>query len=89
MTAHDNRLGPAGHKAGDVLADDRLAEDHAAQNVTDRPVRRAPHLFQAELLDPCLVRGDGRAFDANAVILDRVGRVYGDLVVGLVADLHP
>ena len=89
MTAHDNRLGPTGHKAGDVLTDDRLAENHAAQNVTDRPVGGAPHLFQAEFLDPSLVRGDGRAFDANAVFLDRMGRVYGDLVVGLVADLHP
>jgi hypothetical protein len=35
----------------------------------------------------CFVGGDGRAFDADAVFLDRVGGVDGDLVVGAVAVL--
>src|SRR6185369_4851507 len=30
VAAHHDGLRPAGHKAGHVLADDRLAEDHAA-----------------------------------------------------------
>ena len=51
------------------------------------PFGRAPHLLQAELLDPRLVRGDGGALDADAVPLDGVGRVDGDLVVGGVAVL--
>src|SRR5206468_3060984 len=65
--------------------DDRLAEDDPAEDVADRPVRGAPHLLEAELLDPGLVRRDGGALDADAVLLDRVGGVDGDLVVGLVA----
>ena len=51
------------------------------------PFGRDPHLLQAELLDPRLVRRDGRALDADAVLLDRVRRVDGDLVVGRVAVL--
>src|SRR5690606_7034543 len=42
---------------------------------------------QAELLDAGLVGGDGGALDAHAVLLDRVGGVDGDLVVGGVAGL--
>jgi hypothetical protein len=71
--------------ARDVRDDDRLAEDHAAEDVANRAVRRAPHLLQAELLDAGLVGGDRRALHADAVLLDRVRRVDGDLVVGLVA----
>ena len=85
MAADDDRLGPAGHQARHVLADDRLAEDHAAEDVADGAVRRLPHLLQAELLHPRFVRGDGGAFDADAELLDGVGGVDGDLVVGLVA----
>src|SRR3712207_9153051 len=63
--------------------DDRLAEDDAAEDVADRPVGRAVHPLEAELLDAGLVRGDRRALDADAVLLDRVRGVDGDLVVGL------
>ena len=41
--------------------------------------------LEAELLDARLVGRDRRALHADAVLLDRVGRVDGDLVVGLVA----
>jgi len=50
-------------------------------------VRRLPHLLEAELLHPRLVRGDGRAFDADAALLDGVGSVDGHLVFGSVAVL--
>jgi hypothetical protein len=53
------------------------------------PFGRLPHLLEAELLHPRLVRRDGRALDADAVLLDRVGGVDRDLVVGLVAVLDP
>ena len=36
----------------------------------------------------CFVRGDGGAFDADAVLLDGVGRVDRHLIVGGVAVLH-
>src|SRR3546814_15602000 len=71
--------------SSDVCSSDLLAEDGAADDVADGAVRRAPHLLQAELLDAALVGGDGRALDADAVLLDGVGGVDGDLVVGLVA----
>src|SRR6266705_2701026 len=32
VAADDDRLGPAGHQPGHVLADDRLAEDDATEN---------------------------------------------------------
>ena len=53
------------------------------------PLGRAPHLLEAELLDPRLVGGDRGAFHADADFLDLVGRVDGDLVVGAVALLDP
>ena len=89
VTADHDRLGPARHEPRHVGDHDRLAEDDAAEDVADRPVRRAVHLLQAELLDPRLVGGDRRALDADAVLLDRVGGVDRDLVVGRVAALDP
>ena len=88
VTADDDGLGPAGDEARHVLADDRLAENHAAQDVADRAVRRLPHLGQIEFLHPRLVRRDGRALHADAVLLDRVGAVDGHLVGGRVAMLN-
>src|SRR6266511_1654312 len=87
VTADDDRLGTAGYQPWHVGHDDRLAEDDPAQDVPDRAVGRAPHLLQAELRDTRLVGGDRRAFDADAVALDGVGRVDRDLVRGLVATL--
>jgi hypothetical protein len=49
------------------------------------PLGRAPHALEAEFLDAGFVGRDGRALDADAVLLDGVGGVDGDLVVGLVA----
>src|SRR5690606_40595343 len=54
----DDRLLPARDQAGDVGDDDRLPEHHPAEDVADRAVGRAPHLLQAELRHPGLVRGD-------------------------------
>jgi hypothetical protein len=46
VAADDDRLGPARHQARHVLADDRLAEDHAAQDVADGAVGRLPHFLR-------------------------------------------
>ena len=62
-------------------------EDHAAEDVADRAVGRAPHLLEAELLDALLVGRDRGALDADAVLLDGVRRVDRHLVVGGVAVL--
>src|SRR3546814_10177684 len=42
-------------------------------------------LFQAEFLDARFVGSDRRAFHADAIFLDRVRGIDGDLVVGAVA----
>src|SRR5262245_35880832 len=70
VASDDDLLGPARHEAGHVLADDRLAENDAAQNVADGAVWRFPHLLEAELLHPGFVGGDGGAFHADAGFLD-------------------
>ena len=87
VAADDDRLGPVRHQARHVGADDRLAEDGAVEDVAYGAVGAAPHLLELELGDARLVRRDGRALHADAVGLDRVGRVHRDLVVGLVAIL--
>ena len=51
------------------------------------PFGRLPHLLEVEFLHPRLVGRDGGAFDADAMLLDRIGGVDGDLVVGRVAAL--
>ena len=87
VAADDDRLRPTGDEARHVLADDRLAEDDAAQNVADRAVRALPHLLEMELFDARLIGRDRRAFDADAAGLDRLGGVDRHLVVGRVAML--
>ncbi len=59
----------------------------AAQDIADGAVGRFIHLLEAEFLNPGFIRGDGSAFDADAVLLDGFRRVDGDLVVGFVAFL--
>ena len=88
VAADDDRLGPARHQLRHVLADDRLAEDHAAEDVADRAVGRAPHFLEVEFLHAAGVGRDRRAFDRDADLPGLVGGVDGDLVVGRVAALH-
>ncbi len=49
------------------------------------PFGRLPHLLEIEFLHARFVRRDGRALHADAVLLDGVGGVDGDLIAGLVA----
>ena len=87
MAADDDRVGPAGDQPRDVGNDDRLAEDAAAEDVADRAVGRLPHLLEVEFLDAGFVGRDRRAFHADAMLLDRIGGIDRDLVVGRVAVL--
>lgn len=52
-------------------------------NVTHSSVRASPHFLQTEFLDSSFVGGDGSALDTDRVLLDSLGRVDSDLVVGL------
>ncbi len=85
VTADDDGIGPAGDEARNVVDHDRLTEDHAAENVTNRAVGADPHFLEVEFLDAGFVGGDGGAFYAHTVLLDRIGRVDRDLVIGFVA----
>src|SRR5262249_2416620 len=87
VTADDNWLGPARNQPWDVGDHNRLAENGAAQYVSDRSVGRQPHLLEVEFLDAGLVGGDGRALDAHTVLLDGIGGVDRHLVIGAVAVL--
>ena len=87
VAADHDRMGPAGHQARHVLADDRLAEDGAADDVADRAVGRAPHLLEIELLHARLVGRDGGALHGDAVLLGRLRRIDRHLVAGRVAML--
>jgi hypothetical protein len=51
--------------------------------MTDGTVRAPPHLLQLEFFYTSFVRGDSSALDTDVVLLDGLGRVDGDLVVGL------
>lgn len=56
--------------------------------VADSTVGRQPHLLELELLDTLLIGGDGRALDTDRVLLDGLGGIESDLVVGLVTVLQ-
>src|SRR6185437_8413956 len=85
VTADDDWLRPAWHEARDVPADDGLAENHAAKDVANSPVRRAPHFLEVIFLDAALIGGNGCALHTHADFLDHLGGVDGDLILGLVA----
>ena len=87
MTTDDNWLVPMRHQFRNVLADDRLAKYNAIQNVTNRAVRRLPHLLQVKFFNPGFVRGYRCAFHANAVFQDCVCRVNRHLVAGCITIL--
>jgi len=87
VAGDDDRFVPVRDDAGNVPADDRLAEDGAVENVADGAVRRPPHLFQIEFLDARFVRRDRRALHRDAVLAGGVGRVNRDLIAAPVARL--
>lgn len=56
--------------------------------VTNGTVGREPHLLELELLNTLLIGGDGRALDTDRVLLDGLGGIESDLVVGLITVLE-
>jgi hypothetical protein len=45
-------------------------------------------LLQLELLNTGLIRGDGGTLDTDTILLDGLGGINGDLVIGLVTVLN-
>jgi hypothetical protein len=87
MAGDDHRLVPMRNQARHVLADDRFAENRAVENVADGPVRRLPHLLEAELFDAGLVGRNRRALHSHTVLARGVGGINRDLIARLVAGL--
>lgn len=56
--------------------------------IAHRSVRASPHFLQFEFLDSSLVGGDGSALDTDRILLDSLGRVDSDLIVGCISALH-
>ena len=48
MTANDNGFCPTSDKARNVGANDWLAKDCTLQDISNRSIRRPPHLLQLE-----------------------------------------
>ena len=85
MPPDDDRFLPSRHQPRDPGNDDRFAEYGAAEDVADRAIGAQPHFLEPKLGHARFVRGDGGAFDADAMFLDGFGGVDGDLVVGGIA----
>lgn len=88
VTANDNRLGPAGHEAGDVLDNNGLTEDSAVEDVTDGTVGASPHLLEAELFDAISIGGNGSTLDTDLGALHSFSAINGNLIVGLITLLN-
>ncbi len=89
MPSYNDRFLPRAHCGGDVAHDDRLPEDCAVQYRPDRAVGAFPLLLQAVFFDPCGIRGNRGAFYPHPRLLDCVGGLDGDTVVGLIASFYP
>mmetsp|Transcript_3147 Transcript_3147/g.5384 ORF Transcript_3147/g.5384 Transcript_3147/m.5384 type:complete len:396 (+) Transcript_3147:1475-2662(+) len=88
MPANHDRISPTRHQARNVGDHNGLSEHGAVEDVTDGAIWGLPHLFQTELHDACLIRGDSGALDAHLVFLDGMGGVCCDFVVSRIPIFH-
>jgi hypothetical protein len=79
---------PVGNQAWYIGANNGLTKNGAIENVTDGAVGTFPHLLEAEFFYPCFIGCDGRALDANPILPDGIGGIYGHLIVGGIAVFH-
>ncbi len=63
----------------------QTSKDCTTQNVTNGTVRAEPHLLKLEFFNSLFIRGDGGTLDTNLVLLNGVGSINGDLVIGSVS----
>ena len=87
VSTDNDRLGPSGDEARNVVNNDWFTEDNATKNIANRAVGATPHLLQAELFNTRLIGSDCRALDAHAMLFDRIGGINRHLVVSRVAIL--
>ena len=84
MAANNNGLCPTGNQTRHILADDRFAENHTAQNIADCAVRAFPHLLEVEFFNAGFIGRDGGAFHRHTVLFGCLGGFNGDPVAGFV-----
>jgi hypothetical protein len=87
VSADDDGLSPSGNAARDVLDDDGFAENDTTTDVADGSIGRLPHLLEVELLNTCLIWGDGCTFNSDFASLDGVCAVNSDLIVSRITVL--
>ena len=85
MTANTNWRCPVRHQAGHITHNNWFAKHRTIQNISDRSVRRLPHLFQVKFLYSFFIRGNCRTLYSNAILLNCIGSIYGNLVIGFIA----
>ena len=88
VSADDDGLSPSGNAARDVLDDDGFAENDTTTDVADGSIGRLPHLLEVELLNTCLIWGDGCTFNSDFALFDGFGCIKSDFIVSLVSVLH-
>ena len=82
VAADDNRLLPAWDQSGNVLDDYWFSEHCSIEDVSDCAVGGLPHLLELKLLDSGLIGSDGSALNTDFTLLDGVGSINGNLIVG-------
>mmetsp|Transcript_58958 Transcript_58958/g.81813 ORF Transcript_58958/g.81813 Transcript_58958/m.81813 type:complete len:351 (-) Transcript_58958:3-1055(-) len=88
VSANNDGLLPAGDVSRDLVDDDGLSEDGAAEVISDGTVGGLPHLLKVEFLDSGLIGGDGGALNTNLAFSNGLSCIHGDLIVGLVSVFH-
>src|SRR5581483_8363830 len=79
MTDNDNGGSPVGYQAGNVVDNDRLAENGTIQDITDGAIGALPHLFEAKFFNAGLIGSDSSAFNTYAILFYGIGRIYSYL----------
>jgi hypothetical protein len=79
---------PSRYQFGYIFDDDRFSEDSSVEDVSDGTVGAFPHFFEVELLDSGFIWRDGCAFDAYFALLNGLGGLEGDIIIGGISVLN-
>ena len=85
MSRDRDRLFPVLHARLDPLDDNRCTEHRSVQHGANRSVRALPHLLEMILRHTGGIRRNRRTFYSNPVLFRCICRIYGNLIVRLVA----
>lgn len=89
MSPDDNRLLPAWHQSRNIFDDNRLTKNSTIQYISDGAIRTFPHRLQFKFLNPCLIRCNSRTLDPYFTLLNSIGSIDSNLVVGSISMFDP